>query len=180
MRLTNFKQVIVNEEDIVSALYSGKIADLTNLLFEDPELVTQFNLAVTENAEPIQKLKLYKDSQETQEEFDRRNQAQWFMPYEYQTYDIVDWLYCECRTIEQKDRVTEELRLFAQHNMIDLLKYIKYLVDTMRKNNIVWGVGRGSSVASYVLYLIGIHKIDSIKYGLDINEFLKGEEDGKV
>ena len=57
--------------------------------------------------------------------------------------------------------------------MIDLLYYLKYLVDTMRKNNIVWGVGRGSSVASYVLYLIGIHRIDSIKYNLDINEFLK-------
>ena len=57
--------------------------------------------------------------------------------------------------------------------MFDLLSYLKYLVDTMRENNIVWGVGRGSSVASYVLYLIGIHKIDSIKYNLDIHEFLK-------
>jgi DNA polymerase III alpha subunit len=75
--------------------------------------------------------------------------------------------------MEQKVRVTEELTLFAQHNMIPLLKYLKYLVDTMRKNNIVWGVGRGSSVASYCLYLIGVHKIDSIKYSLDIKEFLK-------
>jgi DNA polymerase III alpha subunit len=57
--------------------------------------------------------------------------------------------------------------------MIGLLKYIKYLVDTMREHKIVWGVGRGSSVASYALYLIGVHKIDSVKYGLDINEFLK-------
>jgi DNA polymerase III alpha subunit len=57
--------------------------------------------------------------------------------------------------------------------MFDLLFYLKYLVDTMRENKIVWGVGRGSSVASYVLYLIGVHKIDSIKYELDINEFLK-------
>jgi DNA polymerase III alpha subunit len=50
---------------------------------------------------------------------------------------------------------------------------MKYLVDTLRKNNVVWGVGRGSSVASYILYLIGVHKVDSIKYNLDINEFLK-------
>jgi DNA polymerase III alpha subunit len=56
---------------------------------------------------------------------------------------------------------------------MDLLKYLKYLVDTMRENKIVWGVGRGSSVASYALYLIGVHKVDSIKYQLDINEFLK-------
>jgi DNA polymerase III alpha subunit len=45
----------------------------------------------------------------------------------------------------------------------------------MKERNIVWGVGRGSSVASYVLFLIGTHKVDSVKYELDFNEFLKGE-----
>ena len=54
-----------------------------------------------------------------------------------------------------------------------LLCYLKYLVDTMREHNIVWGVGRGSSVASYCLYLLGVHKINSIKFELDIKEFLK-------
>jgi len=48
-----------------------------------------------------------------------------------------------------------------------------YFVDTLRKHNILWGVGRGSSVSSYILYLIGIHRIDSIKYNLNIGEFLK-------
>jgi DNA polymerase III alpha subunit len=43
----------------------------------------------------------------------------------------------------------------------------------MRKNNILWGVGRGSSVASFVLYLIGIHRINSLFYNLPIEEFLK-------
>ena len=47
------------------------------------------------------------------------------------------------------------------------------MVDIMRKNNVVWGVGRGLSVASYVLYLIGVHKIDSLYYDLDIEEFLR-------
>ena len=63
--------------------------------------------------------------------------------------------------------------LFQEREAFDLLRYLKYLVDTMRKNNIVWGVGRGSSVASYVLYLIGVHKINSMYYDLDIAEFLK-------
>jgi len=43
----------------------------------------------------------------------------------------------------------------------------------LRKNNIVWGVGRGSSVASYVLFLLGVHKIDSMYYELSVDEFLK-------
>ena len=43
----------------------------------------------------------------------------------------------------------------------------------MRKNNIVWGVGRGSSVASFVLFLIGVHKINSLYYDISIDEFLR-------
>jgi hypothetical protein len=48
-----------------------------------------------------------------------------------------------------------------------------YLVDFMRENKIVWGVGRGSSVASYILYIIGVHKVNSIQYGLDFHEFMR-------
>ena len=99
----------------------------------------------------------------------------WFIPYEYKTMDIVDWLYQRCPTPEIRERVSEELRLFAKHDMILVLKTMKYVVDTLRANNVVWGVGRGSSVASYVLFIIGVHKIDSVKYKLPINEFFKGE-----
>ena len=70
-------------------------------------------------------------------------------------------------------RVEEELALYKARNLYPVLQLMIYIVDTMRKNNLVWGVGRGSSVASYVLYLIGVHKIDSIKYNLNIKEFLK-------
>jgi DNA polymerase III alpha subunit len=97
----------------------------------------------------------------------------WFIPQEYKTMDILDWLYQRCPTPEIRERVVEELRLFAKHDMIPMLKTMKYVVDTLRVNNIVWGVGRGSSVASYVLHLIGVHKIDSIKYKLPIEEFFK-------
>jgi DNA polymerase III alpha subunit len=109
------------------------------------------------------------------EEFDLLNQQQWFIPEEYKTFDIAGWLLEQCTSDEQIARVVEELELFVQHGMVDVLVCVKYLVDYMRKHDIVWGLGRGSSVASYCLYLIGIHKVDSIKYQLDIREFLKGE-----
>ena len=70
-------------------------------------------------------------------------------------------------------RVDMELNLYKERGLIPILQVLVYVVDTLRKNSLVWGVGRGSSVASYVLYLIGIHKIDSLKYNLDIREFLK-------
>jgi len=98
----------------------------------------------------------------------------WFIPKEYKEMDIEEFLVNQCPK-ENYDRLVEELNLYKKHNMLDVLKVMKYLVDTLRKNNIVWGVGRGSSVSSYCLYLIGIHKIDSVKYRLPISDFFKGE-----
>lgn len=102
----------------------------------------------------------------------------WFIPEPYKDMVIESWLLYQCKTQEETDRVTMELELYKQHGMIPVLNTMKYIVDTLRHNNIVWGVGRGSSVASYVLYLIGVHKINSIKYSIPIEEFFKGENNG--
>ena len=95
------------------------------------------------------------------------------MPDEYKDLDIAKWLIEQCKTQPELQRVGEELLLFQERDLFDLLKYLKYLVDTMRQHQVIWGVGRGSSVASYVLYLIGIHKVDSMYYDLPITEFLR-------
>ena len=105
------------------------------------------------------------------------DKTNWFIPNEYKQLDIEEFLVTQCPE-QNYTRLIEELALFKQNNMIPVLKTMKYVVDTLRANNIVWGVGRGSSVSSYVLYLIGIHKIDSVKYALPIDEFFKGEQNG--
>jgi DNA polymerase III alpha subunit len=87
--------------------------------------------------------------------------------------DIAKWVLDQCRGEAELQRAGEELILFQEHDMFILLKYLKYLVDIMRKNNIIWGVGRGSSVASFVLFLIEIHRINSLHYDLSIDEFIK-------
>lgn len=97
----------------------------------------------------------------------------WFIPKEYQDLDIENWVREQCKDAKAQSRVEEELRLYRQNNMIPVLKTMKYIVDTLRANNVVWGVGRGSSVASYVLHVIGVHKIDSVKYNIPIEEFFK-------
>jgi DNA polymerase III alpha subunit len=106
-------------------------------------------------------------------EFDRTNQQNWYMPDSYKNMDIEKYIYDLVVTDEEKTRVDMEMELYKKFNLHVVLKYLVYLVDQMRQHNIVWGVGRGSSVSSYVLFLIGIHKVDSIKYNLDINEFLR-------
>jgi DNA polymerase III alpha subunit len=107
------------------------------------------------------------------------NPNNWFIPESYKNMDIEIFLMNICPK-ENQERLIVELQLFRKHNMTIVLKTMKYLVDIFRENNIVWGVGRGSSVASYALFLIGIHKIDSVKYKLPITEFFKGEQDGQT
>jgi DNA polymerase III alpha subunit len=168
MRLDKYSNPIFNEQDLFDALYKGHQFSVDNtMLVERTEAIKELETQIGFK---------FLDPYETHFEisdYDAACQSNWNMPDEYRTYDIVDWLYCKCSTIEQKNRVTEELTAFAERDMMLLLKWLKYFVDTCEKERVVWGIGRGSSVASYVLFLIGVHNIDSIKYNLDWQEFLR-------
>tara|TARA_R110000868_G_scaffold180256_1_gene420849 strand:+ start:315 stop:788 length:474 start_codon:yes stop_codon:yes gene_type:complete len=107
------------------------------------------------------------------DEYDLLNQRNWLMPDEYKELDIAQHIIDLCKTDAEIQRAGQELLMFQERNLFNLLKYLKYLVDTMQSNKVIWGVGRGSSVASYVLYLLGVHKIDSMYYDLDPGEFLR-------
>ena len=109
----------------------------------------------------------------TVDQFDNQMQSNWLMPEQYKTMDIAQYVLNQCQGEAELQRAGEELILFQERDMFVLLRYLKYLVDTMRENNILWGVGRGSSVASFVLFLLGIHRINSLYYDLSIDEFLK-------
>ena len=106
-------------------------------------------------------------------EFHKSQQSMWHMPEEYKTLDIAQHVLGLCQTEAELQRCGTELLLYQERDLFDLLRYLKYLVDVMKQNQVIWGVGRGSSVASYVLYLLGVHRIDSMYYNLDIAEFLR-------
>lgn len=173
MKIDQYGRVSITGQEAFEALYSGKSFNLATVNLDSVDEINQFNYAKSRNADSFTELKELPNFDITIEEFDQQNQQEWFMPKEYKNINIAEWLLNQCKTEVETERVIQELELFIQHNMIELLKYLKYLVDTMRKNNIVWGVGRGSSVASYVLFLIGVHKINSILYELPIEEFLR-------
>ena len=171
VKINNYGEVELTDKEAFEALYTGKIKNLEGVYVDS---IGSYNHARDINADRIPQLTPIKhDKFDSVEMFDEANQLTWFMPEEYESFPIVDWLFDQCKNDEQRNRVELELKLFIQHDMLHVLFYCKYLVDTMRANNILWGVGRGSSVASYILYLIGIHKIDSIKYELSIDEFIK-------
>jgi DNA polymerase III alpha subunit len=106
-------------------------------------------------------------------DYDKLNQDNWFLPEEYRNFDIETYLLNRCKTNAETERVNNELYIYKQKDLLMLLKYIYYLISIMKRNQIVWGVGRGSSVASFILYLIGLNKINPLKYNLDFREFLK-------
>ncbi len=171
MEINKYGNVFLTSEELFENIYTNKINNFKNI-YSDQTTVDKFNTAKNTNKDNFEFLSVYTNPELSVKEFDLVNQNDWFMPDKYKSMDIEDFLINQCSK-ENHQRLIEEIELFRQYNMIDLLRYLKYLVDTMRENNIIWGVGRGSSVASYCLYIIGVHKIDSVKYNLDIKEFLK-------
>jgi len=155
-------------------------SDLCELILQDPdrilknitmESVIQFDDQLELNNKPT--FLEYKPLSMSVDDYDNANQNNWYLPEEYKNFDIAKYVLDLCQTDSELQRVGEELIKYQELNMFPVLRYCKYLVDTMRKHNVVWGVGRGSSVASYVLFLIGIHRINSLHYDLSIDEFLK-------
>ena len=170
MMYDHFGQAHLKTDEATDLLYRQPDLDLSNILFDDPD---QFNAAVRVLYADIKEIQQYEYRDLQLEQFDQRNQSHWRMPEEYFKLDIARWVLDQCTTDPELQRVAEELLLFQERDLFNLLRWLKYFVDTMRKHNVVWGVGRGSSVASYVLYLIGVHRINSMYYDLDISEFLK-------
>jgi len=167
MKLDEYSRSIFDSNDLFDIIYEHGPEVLQNLIVKHDEEIQKFNEA-NNNLIRIKN----ENVNDSVESFDKNNQENWFMPEEYKQLDIEEFLVHNCPK-ENYQRLTEEIQEYRSRNMLNLLRWLKYFVDTMRSNNIVWGVGRGSSVSSYVLYIIGVHKIDSIRYNLDWKEFLR-------
>ena len=163
-----YGQQIFTEQDLFDLYMSDTSIKLKDVLVTDSIKVDP-NLDIKNFPDLIN----YTVSDLSVTEFDSNCQNNWFIPEEYKEFDIAKYVLDQCKTEEELQRAGQELLMYQERDMMILLCYLKYLVDTMRKNNIVWGVGRGSSVASFVLYLIGVHRINSLYYDLSIDEFLK-------
>jgi DNA polymerase III alpha subunit len=170
MKYDQYGQTYTTSNELCDLLYKNPTLDISLFQVEDS---IEYNRSVAELHAELDLLDSYHSISQTVEEFDSILQRNWRMPKEYKDLDIAAYVLGLCKEEHELQRVGEELILYQERNLFDLLRYLKYLIDTLRKNNIVWGVGRGSSVASYVLFLIGVHKIDSLYYNLNIDEFLK-------
>ena len=106
----------------------------------------------------------------------------WNIPDKYLNMDVVEYVInihaditknISTEEADQRDvRLYDELVKFEEMGLMDVLRTMVYITDVLRDKEVVYGVGRGSSVSSYVLYVIGVHDVDSFKYELDMNDFL--------
>ena len=165
--------MIFNEQDICNLVMSGHDLSKLNGILVDPPLDLETAALILGDIPAFINYNDYTEDNLSMEEWDHRNQERWYMPEEYKQLDIAKLVLDLCKSDAELQRVGEELLLFQERNLFDLLRYLKYLVDVMRSNHLIWGVGRGSSVASYVLYLLGVHRVNSIFYDLDPREFLR-------
>jgi len=171
MKINMYGQAILSSDHLRELLLQGKnISHLNVVADEEIELFEKYQHELLKDTivflgEPEEKL--------TYDEFHRECAEQWIFPKIYQHVDVKSWLLDKCKTKEEIDRVNEEYVLYEERDLIMLLRLFIYLIDYMRENNFIWGVGRGSAVSSFCLYLIGVHRVDSLKYGFDIRDYLK-------
>jgi hypothetical protein len=170
---SKFGELVFSENDVCDLLMQGRSIDsLTNVVV-DPSINLEELVRYVERPESLLTWTFPYDQATSVPAFHVAQQTNWHMPGEYKQLDIAAYILGLCTTEAELQRCGQELLLYQERDLFDLLKYLKYLVDVMKQNRVIWGVGRGSSVASYVLYKLQVHRIDSMFYNLDIREFLR-------
>lgn len=168
-KINDHGDVTYSEEDAIELLYTDPEFNLSKLFFQD---TAKYNEALKQTGLDLPEISTT-PKRKSVTEFDTNNINNWHMPEQYYKINVLEWLLERCQNDEERFRVQLEYSLFEKKKFVKVLQFLIYFVDTLRANNVVWGVGRGSSVASFCLFLIGVHKINPMLYNLDITEFLR-------
>jgi DNA polymerase III alpha subunit len=103
---------------------------------------------------------------------------EWNIPSEFEELDVLEFclLALDDRglaTEEYVQRLDNEIKEFEARGLIPFLKNLISLVLSWKEKGVVWGVGRGSSCASLVLFLIDLNMVDPVKYEIELEEFFR-------
>ena len=160
----------------------------------DPDEVTDFifklsnknldKLFVTEITPEIQEYNSVSDHRLTVKTESSPIDLEWRLPEHYKYIDLDVYLIGLVEMIEEDElydkrleRLSQEICLFKELGLEEVLKTLIYVIDVMKSKNIVWGVGRGSSCSSYLLFLLGLHEVDPVKYDIEITDFIRPNGD---
>ena len=168
-----FGELVFSQDDICDLLMRGRTIDSLNHVVVDETVNLEDLVMQVERPDSLLTWTFPYNQDTSVQGFHDAQQLMWHMPEQYKQLDIAAYVLGLCTNEAELQRCGEELLLYQERDLFNLLSYIKYLVDVMTENKVIWGVGRGSSVASFVLYKMQVHRIDSLYYNLDPTEFLR-------
>ncbi len=169
IKINDYGDCVYSEQSVIDLIYNNPNIDISKLITDSK----QYNNALQELGLNFPKFNVLPEHKLSVSDYDKKNYMTWHMPKAYEDINLKTYLLEKCNTAVEKKRVSDELVLFEQKGFLKVLQFLIYFVDTLRQNNVVWGVGRGSSVSSFCLFLIGVHKINPLLYNLDYAEFLR-------
>ncbi len=169
VKINDYGDCVYSEDAVIDLVYQNPKLDISKI----PTATHQYNKALKELDIELPELPTVAKRKEKLSQFDVQHYSQWHMPESYTKIDVKKYLLDKCNTEEERDRVLMEYKLFENKGFTKVLQFLIYFVDTLRQNGVLWGVGRGSSVSSFCLFLIGVHKINPLLYNLDYREFLR-------
>ncbi len=177
-KIDEYGEIHLSEDEIIDAILMGN--EISNVHLSDDSALTKYEGSVKRIAVDHE-LKFYPSNNysESPKHVLRRRSTKWTIPPEYMYMDIVGFLLEKCKSPVEVSRVEAELQEFIKRGELNILIVMKYIVDTFRNHGVVWGVGRGSSVSLYCLYLIGINKINPLKYDIAYTDYFKEIDDGE-
>ena len=161
VKFTDDGKPILSNQGIIELAYQNKINNAT------------FEWADTNTKQQYIKSSIFLDNYPFEFKEDLQNIGNWFTPDDYKNIDLDSFILTRCRDNQEIDRAKQELNIVHSLNAEPIFKHLIYIIDYWRSRNLVWGVGRGSSVSCFLLYVIGLHKINPIEYDLDYREFFK-------
>lgn len=179
MIVNEYGQVDFETNEIINKLYTQEWQTVTGFVNSIDEMAkwnehcTQFDL------EPVETIN--KPDQDPSE-YHQQLSYQWKMPVEYLNFDPIKFFSTELErrslnTQEYVDYLVGEIKawenVMSAQSSVLLWKFLNYLITICKEKDIVTGVGRGSSVSSLTLYLLGVHCVDPVKYKLNYEEFLR-------
>jgi len=168
-----FGELVFDESDVCDLIMQGRQIDSLKHLIVDSTVDIEQLARHVERPESLLTWSFPYSQDTSVAGFHDAQQLMWHMPEEYKNLDIAQHVLSLCISEAELQRCGAELLLYQERDLFNLLRYLKYLVDVMIENQVIWGVGRGSSVASFVLYKLRVHQIDSLHYNLDVHEFLR-------
>lgn len=169
--VTDKGEVVAKYELLVKKALSGEV-------FTELPAVTHPDIARYNQRCPDNAIRTWTDTGIDTLEGPDPETHEWTIPEEYQNLDIIQ-LATEClvsKGLENDqyiDRLGWELEQMSNRGMFPFIRCLLYVTDQFHEHGVVWGVGRGSSCASLVLYVLGINRVDPCRYNIPAEEFFK-------